>query len=81
MPSGPGDNDMDSVLTPNENKNLRIETSFGAYDRGAIQTHFVEIGEDYVELVRRYVLPLYREGDILSNRGEDHLALPEEHHL
>ncbi len=57
---------MESVLTPNENKSLRIETSFGPYDRGAIKTHFVEIGEDYVELVRKYVLPLYQEGDILS---------------
>ena len=50
---------MESVLTPNENKALRIETSFGAYDRGAIKTHFVAVGEDYIELVRRYVLPLY----------------------
>ncbi|MCD7845518.1 MAG: F420-0--gamma-glutamyl ligase [Oscillospiraceae bacterium] len=57
---------MDSTLTPNENKKLRIETSFGAYNRGAIQTHFVKIGEDYCELVRRYVLPVYQEGDILS---------------
>ncbi len=57
---------MESVLTPNENKSLRIETSFGPYDRGAIKTHFVEIGEDYVDLVRKYVLPLYQEGDILS---------------
>ena len=57
---------MESVLTPNENKSLRIETSFGPYDRGAIKTHFVEIGEDYVELVRKYVLPLYQPGDILS---------------
>ena len=57
---------MDSVLTPNEHKNLRIETSFGAFDRGAIKTHFVEVGEDYIELVKRYVLPLYQPGDILS---------------
>ena len=27
------------------------------YDRYAIQTHFVEVGEDQAELVRRYVLP------------------------
>lgn len=57
---------MDSVLTPNENKNLRIETSFGPYDRGAIRTHFVAIGEDYIELVKKYVAPHYQEGDILS---------------
>ena len=28
------------------------------YDRFAIQTHFVEVGENQVDLVRRYVLPL-----------------------
>ena len=36
------------------------------YDRFAIQTHFIEVGEDQAEIVRRYVLPLYREGDVLS---------------
>lgn len=36
------------------------------YDRYAIQTHFVQRGEDQAELVRRYVAPLYREGDMLS---------------
>ena len=36
------------------------------YDRYAIQTHFIEVGEDQAEIVRRYVLPLYREGDVLS---------------
>ena len=36
------------------------------YERYAIQTHFIEEGEDYLALVEKYVLPLYREGDILS---------------
>ena len=36
------------------------------YDRFAIQTHFVEVGEDQAELVRRYVLPLYQPGDVLA---------------
>ena len=57
---------MGAVLTPNENKSLTIETSFGKFDRGAIKTHFVQIGEDYCDLVRKYVLPVYEEGDILS---------------
>ena len=34
--------------------------------RNAIQTHFVQIGENYIDLVKRYVAPLYQEGDILS---------------
>ena len=36
------------------------------YQRYAIQTHFVQPNEDQAELVRRYVLPLYEEGDCLS---------------
>lgn len=35
-------------------------------ERYGIQTHFVEEGESYVDLVRRYVLPIYKDGDILS---------------
>ena len=36
------------------------------YKRFAIQTHFVEVGEDQAELVRKYVLPLYQPGDVLA---------------
>ena len=36
------------------------------YDRYAIQTHFVQVGESQQELVEKYVRPLYKEGDILS---------------
>lgn len=36
------------------------------YDRYAIQTHFVEVGEDQAQLVNRYVKPLYQPGDVLS---------------
>ena len=36
------------------------------YDRYAIQTHFVKRGEDQAELVRRYVMPLYKNGDMLA---------------
>ena len=36
------------------------------YSRLAIQTHFVEVGEDQAELVRRYVSPLYQPGDVLA---------------
>ena len=36
------------------------------YLRWAIQTHFVEVGEDKCALVERYVRPLYQEGDLLA---------------
>ena len=36
------------------------------YSRYAIQTHFVNRGEDQAELVERYVRPLWQQGDVLS---------------
>lgn len=36
------------------------------YDRFAIKTHFVEVGESQTDLVEKYVRPLYRDGDVLS---------------
>lgn len=36
------------------------------YQRMAVRTHFIERGEDYLELFRRYISPLYREGDIVT---------------
>ncbi len=36
------------------------------YQRFAIHTHFVQPNESQAELVRRYVLPLFKEGDCLS---------------
>ncbi len=47
---------------------LRDEISIDdkLYDRFAIQTHFVERGESYLELMKKYVLPLYEEGNVLS---------------
>lgn len=37
-----------------------------SYQRAAIQTHFIERGEDCLDLFRRYVQPLYRDGDVVS---------------
>jgi hypothetical protein len=36
------------------------------YQRYAIQTHFVEVGESQASLVEKYVRPLYQQGDLLS---------------
>lgn len=36
------------------------------FERYAIQTHFVNRGESYMDLVEKYVAPLYEKGDILS---------------
>ena len=37
-----------------------------SYQRYAVQTHFIEVGEDKCELVERYIRPLYKKGDVLS---------------
>ena len=36
------------------------------YSRLAIQTHFVEVGENQTAIVEQYVRPLYHQGDVLS---------------
>lgn len=36
------------------------------FDRIAIQTHFINQGESYLENVKKYVVPFYETGDILS---------------
>ncbi len=50
----------------NEEKKVEIETSTGTYLRHAIQTHFVGVGESYIDLIEKYVKPIYQEGDIVS---------------
>ncbi len=37
-----------------------------AYQRYAIATHFVERGEDYLQVLKQYVGPFYQEGDVIS---------------
>ena len=45
---------------------MRSNIPIGVYQRHAIQTHFVQIGENYIDLIERYVKPLGEEGDLLS---------------
>lgn len=51
----------------NEGKVVRISVGERQFDRHAIKTRFVNLGDDYIELVREYVLPFYQPGDILSS--------------
>lgn len=44
----------------------KINTAGCEFERIAIQTHFVNQGESYVELINKYVMPFYEKGDILS---------------
>lgn len=50
----------------NPGKALAIRVDGRSYIRHAIHTHFVTEGEDYLTLVRTYVLPCYRPGDLLA---------------
>lgn len=61
----------------NENKPVEIEVAGRRYARCAIKTHFVQIGESYIDLVKRYVLPLWQPGDLLSS-SEKIIALCQE---
>jgi len=50
----------------NDKKKVEIEVDGVIYQRHAIKTHFVNIGESYIDLVNKYVKPIYKEGDIVS---------------
>ncbi len=49
-----------------EGKNVEIKVGDNTYLRHAIETHYVQLGESYVELIKKYVAPIYEEGDIVS---------------
>lgn len=50
----------------NEGKKVRITVNGEVYLRHAIKTHFVKSGEDYIDVIRKYLSEIYREGDIVS---------------
>lgn len=50
----------------NEGKTVEIKVGDRTFARHAIKTHFVQLGEDYIELVKTYVLPVYQPGDLVS---------------
>ena len=53
-------------LKSNENKKLEIEVEGGKYNRYAIKTHFVKIGESYIDIIEKYIKPIYEKGDFIS---------------
>jgi hypothetical protein len=50
----------------NPGKNVEIKVGDRIYIRHSVKTHFVSEGEDYIEVVKKYVSPIYQEGDIIS---------------
>lgn len=51
----------------NEGKRVEIEVNGNIYLRHAIKTRFVKQGDDYIELFKEYVRPIYEEGDIIAS--------------
>ncbi|MBO5477957.1 MAG: F420-0--gamma-glutamyl ligase [Clostridia bacterium] len=49
-----------------EGKNVEIQVGDNKYKRHAIQTHYIQLGESYVDVIKKYALPIYEEGDIVS---------------
>ncbi|MDF2685445.1 MAG: hypothetical protein K0S55_626 [Clostridia bacterium] len=53
-------------LTSNAGKELIRSVDGIDYERYAIKTRFVNIGDDYIELIREFAAPYVKEGDFLS---------------
>ena len=54
------------MLKANDGKELETEVEGNKYCRYAIQTHYVQIGENYIDIMEKYVKPVYKEGDFIS---------------
>ncbi len=51
----------------NPDKNIEITAMGKKFNRFPIRTHYVQVGkDDYIDLIRKYVVPHYQEGDIVS---------------
>jgi F420-0:gamma-glutamyl ligase-like protein len=61
----------------NENKNIEIQVGNTIYQRHAIKTDFIKQGESYIEVLRKYVSPIYEKNDIISI-GEKIISLCQE---
>lgn len=55
------------IFNANEGKRTVIQVGGKKYARHAVRTHFITLGEDYIELIRKYVMPFWQYGDILSS--------------
>lgn len=49
-----------------EGKNVEIDVNGEKYLRHAVETHYIQLGENYIDVIEKYVSPIYQEGDIIS---------------
>lgn len=47
-------------------KNVEIVVGTKKFKRNAIKTHFVTVGESYLDIIKEYVVPMYQPGDVIS---------------
>lgn len=50
----------------NEGKKVEIEVQNEIYLRHAIKTKFINTNDDYMQIIKEYVLEIYQKGDIIS---------------
>ena len=50
----------------NEGKNIEIEVADNVYLRHAVQTRFITAQDNYIDVLKEYVLDIYQEGDLVS---------------
>lgn len=53
-------------LKANDKKSLEIDVGEKTYYRYAIRTHFINLKEDYIDIINKYVKPVYEKGDMIS---------------
>ena len=51
-----------SEFKANEGKQVNIQVGDRTFARHAIATHFVQVGESYMDLIQKYVSPSTRRG-------------------
>lgn len=54
----------------NDGKQVDVTARGAVYHRHAIRTHFVTPNESYTDLIERYVLPVFEQGDVLFSASK-----------
>ena len=54
-------------LVANNGKKVEIKIGDQIYLRYAIKTHFITPGENYIDIFKKYISPIYQKGDIVSS--------------
>ena len=55
----------------NSGRNVIIEVNNEKYLRHAIETHYIQIGESYIDIIEKYVKPIYKRGRYYINKRKN----------